>query len=410
MSDSARRVLDRCDELARLSSMQDGICRVYLSDEHRAANQLVAGWMSEAGLTVSIDAVGNVCGRLGDPSLPTLIVGSHLDTIPDAGRYDGILGVLLGIELAHSLAGETLPFSLEVIGFGEEEGVRFGTTLMTSRALAGTWDPNWLELADANGVSLASAMSDFGLDPFGAENAARTQSHLLGFLEVHIEQGPVLESKNLPLALVTSIAGARRFACRVEGMAGHAGTMPMSMRQDALAASAEIVLAIEAIAATGRSEDSLVATVGRIEALPGGVNVVPGAATFSLDVRAVEDSVRDLAVEEIRTRAEAICARRGITLQIQQTHGASAAACHADLLSDLSAGLRESDVPEHRMASGAGHDAMAMADVCPVAMLFVRCEGGISHHPDEAVTAGDVAVAFDVLCSSVRACARRIQE
>lgn len=410
MSEVAERVLDRCNQLARLSSMIDGICRIYLSDEHRAANELVAGWMREAALDVSIDAVGNICGRAGDSDLPTLIVGSHLDTIPDAGRYDGILGVLLGIELAHSLKSDVLPFSLEVIGFGEEEGVRFGTTLMTSRALAGTWDPSWLELRDADGVSLRDAMERFGLNPTAAANARRDSSSLLGFFEVHIEQGPVLEAKELPLALVSSIAGARRFLFRIDGMAGHAGTMPMNMRRDALAAASEIVLAIEAIAMAGIAQDSLVATVGQIDALPGGVNVVPGGATFSLDVRAGQDDVRDEAVAKIREHAEEICARRNVTLDIRQTHSAGAAACHSELLADLSAGLRENEIPEHRMASGAGHDAMAMAEVCPVAMLFVRCEGGISHHPDESVTAADVAAAFDVLCSSVRACARRIQE
>ncbi|MCR9279562.1 MAG: allantoate amidohydrolase [Pseudomonadaceae bacterium] len=408
MSGVADRVLARCDELAGLSSMADGICRVYLSEQHRVANELVAGWMRAAGLDVCFDAVGNVCGRLGNPALPTLIVGSHLDTIPDAGRYDGILGVLLGIELAERFRDEPLPFALEVIGFGEEEGVRFGTTLMTSRALAGTWDHQWFDLCDADGVSLHDAMERFGLNPAETASAARDTGGLLGFLEVHIEQGPVLEAEGLPLALVTSIAGARRFEARVQGMAGHAGTMPMAMRRDALAAASEIVLAIEAIAAS--SKDGLVATVGQIEALPGGVNVVPGAAVFSLDVRAGEDHVRDVAIDEIRARADAICERRNVLFDMQQTHIAGSAACDAGLLAHLAAGLEANGVVQHRMASGAGHDAMAMAELCPVAMLFVRCADGISHHPEESISPADVAVAFDVLCSSVRSCAESFKE
>lgn len=397
MSAVVDRLLARCDQLASLSSLADGIQRVYLSDEHRAANVQVESWMREAGLDVRIDAVGNVIGRLGAPGKPTLLIGSHLDTVPYAGRYDGILGVLLGIELVGDLDQEPLPFAIEVIGFAEEEGVRFGTTLMTSRALAGTWDDAWLSLTDAQGISLQAAFDSFGLEIQSISSASRTGEPIVGFLEVHIEQGPVLESKDLPVAPVLSIAGARRFQLSVDGMAAHAGTMPMAMRRDALAAAAELVGLIEATA----NERDVLATVGQIEVEPGGVNVVPARAVLSLDIRAGADDARDSALNAILDSARALCERRGVNLDVEELHAARAAACDPALVRVLSDAVATRGIRCEPMNSGAGHDAMAMADLCPVGMLFVRSPGGISHHPDESILPEDVEVALKVLHTAV---------
>lgn len=397
MSLSIERVLQRCDELASISSLPDGIRRVYLSDEHRRANALVWGWMKEAGLTVRVDEVGNVVGRLGDASKPTLLIGSHLDTVSYAGRYDGILGVLLGIELVDALASQPLPFALEVIGFAEEEGVRFGTTLMTSRALAGTWEAAWLDLIDEDGITLKQALTDFGLDSGGAGRASRVSEDVVGFLEVHIEQGPVLEARDLAVAPVTSIAGARRLQLTINGMAAHAGTMPMAMRQDALAAAAEVVSLIERVAV----EKSVLATVGRVTVEPGGVNVVPARAVMSLDVRAGSDEARDTALAAMLSEAGARCADRSVELAVEELHSAKAAACDARFIELFSQAVEQAGLQAYPISSGAGHDAMAMADLCRVGMLFVRSPKGISHHPDESVIAADVEVALEVLHTAV---------
>ncbi|MFK7913237.1 MAG: allantoate amidohydrolase [Pseudomonadales bacterium] len=405
---ATERILQRCDALAKLSAIPNGICRTYLGAEHQAANQLVAEWMEAAGMTVTIDGAGSICGRLGtqDPDAPTLLLGSHLDSIPDAGRFDGILGVLMGIEAAQALQSTALPFAIDVLGFAEEEGVRFGTTLMTSRACAGTWDDTWLALTDSDGITLASALEAFGLSPNGInERCSRADEKLVGYLEAHIEQGPVLESLGLPLAVVSSIAGAKRLEVVIDGMAAHAGTMPMNMRQDALAAAARAVTAIEDAA----NAHGVVATVGQIQCEPGGVNVVPGRCTFSIDIRAGADQARDAALDAALVQITQICTARDLKLTVTPLHAASGAACATVLQDAIAKGIAHTGTAIHTMESGAGHDAMALAEICPVGMLFIRCTGGISHHPDEHVTASDVRYALAAFIETIQQLARSRQ-
>jgi len=403
---SARTVLDRCDELATVSALPGGLIeRTYLTGEHAAANAMVAGWMAESGLESRQDAAGNQCGRLEGavPGLPALLLASHLDTVPRAGRYDGVLGVMIALEVAARVRehADRLPFALEVVGFGDEEGARFGATLLGSRALAGTWDPAWWELTDAGGVSMREAFTAFGLDPALIATAARRPHDLVGYLEAHIEQGPVLENRNRPLALVSSIAGARRLLVTVTGRASHAITAPES-RRDALAGASEAILAVESLA----SAHELTATVGQLTVSPGAVNVVAGAATFSLDVRAASDSVRDAGLAVLLAEIEAICARRGLSTAVEYTHTAGTVDCDPVMYTALEHAVRKvegkgKDEAPITLFSKAGHDAMAVAAVTGVGMLFVRCAGGVSHHPDESVTEADVELAIDAMHTAV---------
>ncbi|BDZ45657.1 allantoate amidohydrolase [Naasia aerilata] len=403
----AGRALERCDELAAITSLPDGIERVHLSDEHRRANALALGWMRDAGLTAWQDAAGNVCGRLegSEPGLPALVLGSHLDTVTDAGRFDGMLGVLLAIEVADRIrrSGRSLPFALEVVGFGDEEGTRFGNALLGSRAFAGSWQEAWGDLRDRRGTRLADAAAAFGLDASRIGEAARRPDELIGYLETHIEQGPHLEDAGRPLAVVSSIAGARRFALTVTGQAGHAGATPYDRRRDALVGAAEVVVEIERIS----KETGTIGTVGRIRAFPGGVNVVPGMARFSLDLRAEFDEQRDAAWARIEDFARDVCARRGLEWAVEELYRADAAACDPGLMAAVTAGIRATGDPEPLVLwSRAGHDGMAVAAVTGFAMLFLRCgNGGISHHPDETVTAEDVALALDAFEATVLAVA-----
>ena len=402
----AAGVLSRCDVLAGITSAAPAIRRTFLTPEHRAANEQVASWMRAAGMQVRVDAIGTVIGRHASDvaGAPALLVGSHLDTVPDAGRYDGPLGVLLGIAAVECLraAGVRLPFHLDVVGFGDEEGVRFGATLLSSRALAGRWDDAWLALKDADGITLAQAVRGFGLDPDAVASATMSGERLLGYLEVHIEQGPVLEALDLPVGIVTAIAGTRRLLVDVHGQAGHAGTVPMHMRRDALVGAALGVALLERTAlACG-----VTATTGRIHCLPGGVNVIPGEVTFSVDIRSGDDARRDAALETFRAGFAALCAERGLQHEVREIHHADAAPCTPWLQDVLAGAVQELGLDVRRLESGAGHDAMAMAAACDIAMLFVRCKGGISHHPDESVTAADVAVALGVLLATLLRLAR----
>ena len=399
---TARSVLERCDELAAVSALPDGLIeRTYLTVEHKAANALVAGWMSEAGLTTWQDAAGNVCGRLEGvrPGLPALMLGSHLDTVPQAGRYDGVLGVMIALDVAARIraAGVPLPCALEVVGFGDEEGTRFGATLLGSRAVAGTWDPAWWSRADADGVSLREAYAAFGLDPAEVGRSARRPQDVIGYLEAHIEQGPVLEERGRALGVVGAIAGARRMLITVAGRAAHAGT-PYPLRRDALAGASEAVLAVEARApALG-----LIATVGRIDVRPGAVNVVPGSATFSLDLRAASDEARDAGLGSLMAEIEGICARRGLSVSVEHTHTARTVHCDQAAKSALAAAIAATgDRDPLELFSAPGHDAMAIASLAPVGMLFIRCAGGVSHHPEESVLEADVALAIDALHTAV---------
>ena len=404
MTVDAALILDRCDELAAASRYPDRIERVHLSPEHAAANAMVDGWMREAGLTTWQDAAGNMCGRRvsDQPERPALLLGSHIDTVPDAGRFDGMLGVLLAIGVADRLRDVELPFALEVVAFSDEEGTRFGTALLGSRALAGTWDDAWWELTDDAGISLAEAFVDFGLDPARLPSAFRRPEQLVGYLEAHIEQGPLLDDADRALAVVTSIAGARRFALTMTGHAGHAGGTPFDRRRDALVGASELVVAIEALS----KELDTIGTVGRLEAFPGGVNVIPGRVEFSLDLRAETDASRDRCWDSIRSTADEICSRRGLEFAVHELYRADAVSCDPRLREAIGAGIRSTGDPSPlEFYSRAGHDGMAVVDVTGFAMLFIRCAGGVSHHPDESVTEADVTTALDAFEGAVLALA-----
>ena len=393
-----QRIQDRCDALGRLSELEGGLTRVFLSAEQRQANELVLTWMREAGMAARLDAMGNCTGRYeGDRAgLPCLMLGSHLDTVRDAGKFDGMLGVVTAIECVSALHANAarLPFAIEVVGFGDEEGVRFGSTLLGSRAVAGTFDPALLDRIDADGITMLDALRGFGLDPAQIAAAARRPADVLAYAELHIEQGPVLETKGLPTGVVTAINGGNRFNIELTGMAGHAGTVPMGLRRDALAAAAECVLAIERIAAT---TPEIVGTVGRVEALPGAMNVIPGKVRFSLDVRAPTDDQRHAAVAAMLAACTAIVQRRGILMATTPVWEAKTAPCDAELQRQFAAAIAEEGGPVLHLPSGAGHDGMALVAIAPIGMLFVRCKGGISHNPAEAVTLADIAAGARVL-------------
>lgn len=399
----AKEVLARCDALARVSESTSELTRTFLTPEHAEANRLVGGWMAAAGLQTRIDAVGNLIGRYEgtDPKAPALLIGSHLDTVRNAGKYDGMLGVVAAISCIDRLnrEGIRLACPVEVIGFVNEEGTRFGATLTGSRAFAGTFNSADLDARDAASVTMRDAMTAFGLDATRIGTAARAASDIAAYIELHIEQGPVLERENLALGIVTAISGATRLKVELTGLAGHAGTVPMGQRRDALAGAAEMIGFVER-RCTGTP--GLVGTVGWIAAQPGAVNVVPGSASFSLDIRAEKDADRIAAVEDIKAEFKLIGVRRGLVLALTPLHEAPSSACSARLMAALEAAAAHDGVKTMRLPSGAGHDAMAVAAICEMGMLFVRCTKGISHNPAEAVTAGDVEFGLQALYRFIR--------
>jgi len=408
---SATVVLQRCAELDRFSASATGLERVYLSREHALANEHVADWMRAAGLRTWQDAAGNQCARREgrEPGLPALLLGSHLDTVPDAGSYDGMLGVVMAVAVCERLAERTdeLPFALEVIGFGDEEGTRFGTALMASRAVAGTWDDDWWDLRDRDGITLHKAFLNFGLDPRQVRQAARRPDELVGYLEAHIEQGPYLEAEDQSVGYVSSIAGARRFRMSVIGEARHAGGTPYDRRRDALTAASEAIVAIERLA----RPSGCLATVGRIESTPGAVNVIPGRADFSLDLRAATDAARDAMWDAIAKEISDVCQRRQVRFEHHETHRAPAVACADWLQQAVLDGITAAGGTRPLgLWSPAGHDAMAVSAATDVAMLFVRCFDGISHHPAEHVREVDVAVGLDAFEAAVLAVAEAVEK
>ena len=397
--DLGRDIVRRIEALGAISETSDHLTRIFLSPEHRAAADLLLSWMRDAGMTAHLDAIGNVCGRYeGEQAgLPCLMLGSHYDTVRDAGKWDGPLGLITAISCVADLhrRGKRLPFALEVTGFADEEGVRFASTLLGSRAVAGTFDESVLGSRDSDGLSMRDALRKFGLDPDHIGAAARARSELLAYVELHIEQGPVLEGLNLPVGVVTAIAGATRLAARLTGMAGHAGTVPMLLRRDALAGSAECIVEIEQFCRT--DQDGLVGTVGYIDARPGATNVIPGQVSFTIDIRAPSDAHRKLAVADIVRRIENIARRRKLSLQLDVTHENRTVPCAPWLRSQMAEAVAAEGFRTFELASGAGHDGMAMIDIADVAMLFVRCRGGISHHPDEHVEPDDADAGARVL-------------
>jgi OHCU decarboxylase len=394
-------ILRQARELAQLSEDPAGLVCTYLTPSHRQTAQQLARWMQEAGLQVQIDAVGNVrgryaCGRADAQNRQTLLTGSHYDSVVDAGWYDGRLGILLPIAvLAHCRAQQVqLPFDVEVIAFAEEEGVRFQSTFLGSRALVGQFDAGLFDLCDANGISLRSALKDVGSDESAVAALQMQPQQVCGFVEVHIEQGPVLLQRDLPLGLVTAIAGSSRFWLHLTGEANHAGTTPMDLRHDAVAACAEIVLALEQRC---QGVAGLVGTVGKIEVPQGAMNVVAGLCRLSLDIRAELDSVRLAAVDDIKQQVADICQRRAIGHVWQPVLEVAASPCTSPLRASLGAAIGAAGLPLFELPSGAGHDAMMMASLTPTAMLFVRCgNNGISHNPLETLTADDAELAAQV--------------
>jgi allantoate deiminase len=399
----ARRIYDRCEALARHSEQSDGLTRVFLSSEQRAVDELVLGWMRESGMEARLDAIGNCVGRYEatEPGRACQMLGSHLDTVRDAGKYDGMLGVVTAIECVGELhaTGTRLPFAIEVIGFADEEGVRFGATLLGSRAVAGTFDPATLDAVDADGVSMRDAMAAFGLAAARIGDAAHRRPDVLAYAELHIEQGPVLESLGLPVGVVTAINGGNRVSIEITGSAGHAGTVPMHLRRDALAAASECVLAIERLA--GRAAD-VVATVGRLLVSPGAVNVIPGHVRLTLDVRAATDDARHAARAAMEAKCRAIAKRRCVDIAMVPLWDARTSACDAHLQQQFAAAVEAEGLRVHRLPSGAGHDGMALIDIAPIGMLFVRCKAGISHNPAEAVDVADVDAGARVLLRFIR--------
>ena len=394
--------------LASISADPDRLTRLYLTEEHRRAARLVADWMRAAGLKVRMDAAGTVhgllpAGREGPLSAKRLLVGSHIDSVVDAGLYDGTLGVVSGILAVEELRrrGVALPFALEVLAFGDEEGVRFPKTLIGSSTVAGALRDPMLDLTDADGVTIRAALAAFGGDPDALEAEAYKREDVLGYLEVHIEQGPVLERLGHPLGVVTSIAAQGRYRLMVKGEAGHAGTVPMPIRRDALAAAAEMVLAVETVARETK-EGSLVATVGELKVLPGASNVIPGEVRFSLDLRAGTDSVREQAAVEIRKRIDEIATRRGVSVVMEAVHEKPVAACAPEMIEWIAGSIKNvTSHPVHHLMSGAGHDGQAMSHLAPIGMIFVRCRGGISHNPAEYAAPDDMGLGILALVETI---------
>lgn len=390
--------MQRIEALAQISEDAGQLTRTFASPAMQRANELVAAWMREAGMQTRVDAIGNLIGHYAGekPDAKILLLGSHLDTVRNAGKFDGPLGVILAIACVEELHRQQirLPFAIEVIGFADEEGVRYQTAYLGSKVLAGCFDASDLKLKDANGVAMAEAIRKFEGDPMKLRSSRLDPKKLLGYVEAHIEQGPVLEKKNLAVGIVTAIAGQSRFKIAFTGHAGHAGTTPMNLRQDALCAAAEFILAVEKYA---RRMTDLVATVGQIEVEPGASNVIPGAANLTLDVRHQSDSIRRAACFALQKTARKIADARGIKVSWQIVQQTDSVPCAPRLSSLLKRAAKKFQSRVIELPSGAGHDAAVMAGITPTTMLFVRCKGGVSHHPAESASLEDVEVALDVL-------------
>jgi hydantoinase/carbamoylase family amidase len=396
------RIMELADRLAQWSDSPDGLTCTYLSPAHRAVAAEILSWLRQAGLSAEIDAVGNVVARYpADPGARTLIIASHYDTVRNAGKYDGRLGVLTALVLVEHLAqsGRKLPFHLDVIAFSEEEGVRFSSSYLGSSAVAGKFDKALLERRDADGHSLAAVMRDAELDPAKIPTLARRRDELVGYLEVHIEQGPVLLDEGLPVGIVSAIAGTVRYLVTITGTAGHAGTVPMARRHDAAAAAAELVLYVERRCAQALT---LVGTVGQLAVPNGAINIIPGRCELSLDVRAADDAMRDAAIADIMAEMLRIADRRGVRIESKEVQRTPAVTCSPRLQALLADAVTRAGVTPRYLASGAGHDAMMFDGLTELAMLFVRSgNGGVSHSPREIITAEDADVAVRVMLDAV---------
>jgi allantoate deiminase len=394
----ALEVMQRCAALGAISMEPQRLTRPSFTPAMRAAHNQVAAWMRSAGMEVAEDAIGNLVGRYAAdrPTARTLIIGSHLDTVRDAGRYDGALGVLVGIAVVARLhrQGRRLPFAIDVVACTDEEGLRFGSALLGSRALIGQFDPALLDVADADGITIGAALRAFGGDPGRIAAVARPVDDLIGYCEVHIEQGPLLEAKGVPVGIVSAITGITRTGVAFHGVAGHAGTVPMHLRNDALCAAAAFILAAETVA---RNTAGLVITVGQLEVAPGASNVIPALARLSIDLRHQNDRTRLEASMLLREKAEDIAAARGVAAVWEDIQEIDAVPLDPGMRRRLAEAVAACGITPLELPSGAGHDAMVLGLVVPSAMLFVRCEGGISHNPAEAVSTADVATSIAVV-------------
>lgn len=392
-------LMRQADVLALFSEDAPKITRVYLSDQHKQAGEYLIGLMRRAGMNAGFDALGNIVGRYeaADPNAPVVMTGSHQDSVRNAGKYDGLFGIISAIACVKDLhdRGKRLPYTLEIVGFCDEEGVRFGATLIGSKAMAGSFEPAWLDKTDDDGATMRQALIDFGGDPDRWQDVDRRGKRVVAFVESHIEQGPVLLNEGLPVGVVTAIAGATRLRVNVTGLAGHAGTVPMGSRQDALTAASEMVLFIERYC---EERSGLVGTVGKMSVAPGAINVIPQDVEFSIDVRSGDDALRRAAVAYFQSGLEAIAKRRRVEVTAAPFYAADAAPCDEALQQQFADAIAAHGVAVRHLPSGAGHDAMVFPAVAPTAMLFVRCgNNGISHHPDETMTAEDAEVATSVL-------------
>lgn len=398
-----RRILALADQLATHSEAPDRLCCTYLTPAHRAVARQLQSLMQSAGLDVALDTLGNVVGRLGSarPQARTLIIGSHYDTVRNAGRYDGRLGILTGLVVLEAIVRNrvALPFDVELIAFAEEEGVRFGTSYLGSSAVADRFDPAALARRDASGVTVADAIRAAGGDPAGIPGLARNRRTLLGYLEVHIEQGPVLLNAGLPLGIVSAISGSVRYRVAIAGEAGHAGTVPMATRRDAAAAAAELVLYLEQRC---RQSPGLVGTVGELAVPDGAVNVIPSRCDLTLDIRADDDAKLEAAIADVRTRIRELEARRGVAVVLSETLRAPVVPCSARMRQLLAESLGRAGIDATALPSGAGHDAVMFHGVTEIGMLFVRCgNGGVSHSPLETITEADADLAATVLLDAL---------
>ncbi|EBA10422.1 M20 family metallo-hydrolase [Sagittula stellata] len=391
----------RLDAIARASASAEGVTRLPWTEHHRAALDQIAAWMTEAGLYPALDAAGTLVGRSPNPDgKPVLMIGSHQDSVPTGGGFDGIMGIALGCLVAEALKDRlpALPFALEILAFADEEGVRFPTALIGPRALAGTLKADALDMTDVNDVAMRDAMRAFGVavDDIGAVRQSR--GDVVAYLEAHIEQGPVLEAESLPVAAVSAICGISRFEIRITGETGHAGTVPMAGRRDALVAASRIIAAVSDAAV---QVPDLRATVGTLALKPGAVNAIPSEVRFPLEIRAPQDTLREAFETEAMALARDICFAANCDLKAVQTYAQPAAVCDLSLRRALETAIGKADVVPLTIPSGATHDASAMADLCPIAMLFVRCRGGISHRPDEFASAADMDVAVRVMVDAI---------
>ncbi|GKY90242.1 M20 family metallo-hydrolase [Sinisalibacter aestuarii] len=398
-ADWGRHAAERLAALAECSAPGPGVTRLPFTPEHRAALDLLTGWMEAAGLSVRLDAAGTLIARReGPPGAPTFLLGSHQDSVREGGGFDGIMGVVLPLVALEKLAadGVDLPFAVEVLAFADEEGVRFPTALLGPRALAGTFDPAVLEMQDAGGVRLRDAMAGFGLEPDAIAGLARDPASVLGYLETHIEQGPVLEAEGQALGVVTAICGIERHPVVISGETGHAGTLPMHMRRDALVGAAALITEVDRMA---RATPGLLGTVGTLDLAPGAVNAVPREVRTMVELRAPDDAVREEAGAALHRFAGALGAEKGLGIEIHRSYHQPAAPCDPVLTGGLVAAVQAGGGTGLTLPSGATHDASAIADLCPIAMLFVRCRGGVSHRPEEHASAADMGAAVAAICA-----------